>query len=67
VTQTVQSSIAWAKSTATLFSAMVSLGQALIGAIPSHWITLALVFSAGLYITLFVLGATAYRTLYLNK
>ncbi len=34
---------------------------------PSHWITLALVFAAGLYFVLFALGATAYRTLYLNK
>lgn len=67
VTQTVESSVVWAKSTATLFSTMVSLGHALLNAIPSYWITLALVFSTGLYITLFVLGATAYRTLYLNK
>lgn len=67
VTQTVESSVVWAKSTASVFSSMVSLGHALIDAIPSYWITLALVFSAGMYITLFVLGATAYRTLYLNK
>jgi hypothetical protein len=67
VTQTVENSVVWAKSTASLFSTMVSLGHALFDAIPSYWITLALVFSAGMYITLFVLGATAYRTLYLNK
>jgi hypothetical protein len=67
VTQTVENSVVWAKSTASLFSTMVSLGHALFNAIPSYWITLALVFSAGMYITLFVLGATAYRTLYLNK
>jgi hypothetical protein len=67
VTQTVESSVVWAKSTASVFSTMVSLGRALLDVIPSSWITLALVFSAGMYITLFVLGATAYRTLYLNK
>lgn len=67
VTQTVENSVVWAKSTASVFSTMVSFGRALLDVIPSYWITLALVFSAGTYITLFVLGATAYRTLYLNK
>jgi hypothetical protein len=67
VTQTVESSVTWAKSTATLFTSMVTLGRALLDIIPSYWITLALVFSAGMYIVLFALGATAYRTLYLNK
>lgn len=67
VIQTVENSVGWAKSTASLFSTMVTLGHALFSAIPSYVITLALVFSAGMYITLFVLGATAYRTLYLNK
>ncbi len=41
--------------------------QSLLNVIPGHWITLALVFAAGMYFMLFVLGATAYRTLYLNK
>jgi hypothetical protein len=67
VTQTVESSVTWAKSTATLLSTLFALGRALFDVIPSHWITLALVFAAGTYVMLFALGATAYRTLYLNK
>jgi hypothetical protein len=43
------------------------LCQSLFNVIPAHWVILGLAFAAGMYITLFVLGATAYRTLYLNK
>jgi hypothetical protein len=67
VTQTVESSVTWAKSTATLFMTMASLGRTLLDVIPSSLIFVALVVSAGLYILLIALGATAYRTLYLNK
>ncbi len=67
VTHTVESSVTWAKSTASLFSSLLTLGQSLFNVIPGTWIALALAVAAGMYITLFVLGATAYRTLYLNK
>jgi hypothetical protein len=67
VTHTVESSVTWARSTANLFSTLISIGHALLSTIPSHWITLALVFAAGMYFMLFALGATAYRTLYMNK
>ena len=67
VAQTVESSVTWARSTAGMFTSVLQLCQSLVNVIPAHWITLGLVFAAGMYITLFVLGATAYRTLYLNK
>jgi hypothetical protein len=67
VTNTVESSVTWAKSTASLFSTLISLGNSLIDAVPPLWIAVGLAFAAGMYIMLFVLGATAYRTLYLNK
>jgi hypothetical protein len=67
VTHTVESSVSWARSTASVFSSLITLGHALLSAVPSHWITLALVFAAGMYFMLFALGATAYRTLYMNK
>jgi hypothetical protein len=67
VSQTVESTISRAKSTASVFSSLLQVGQSVLNVIPGHWITLALVFAAGMYFTLFVLGATAYRTLYLNK
>ena len=67
VSQTVESTISRAKSTASVFTSMLQLGQSILNVIPAHWITLALVFAAGMYFMLFVLGATAYRTLYLNK
>ena len=67
VNQTVESSVSWAKSTATLFSTLIDLCAALFHVIPAHWLTLGLAFAAGMYFMLFALGATAYRTLYLNK
>ena len=67
VTHTVESSVSWAKSTASIASSLLTLCQSLIDAVPSTWIALGLAFAAGMYIMLFVLGATAYRTLYLNK
>jgi len=67
VSHTVESTISRAKTTASVFTSLLQVGQALFNVIPTHWITLALVFAAGMYFVLFVLGATAYRTLYLNK
>jgi hypothetical protein len=67
VSQTMENTISRAKSTASMFSTLLQIVQSLLNVIPGHWITLALVFAAGMYFTLFVLGATAYRTLYLNK
>ena len=67
VSQTVENTISRAKSTAGVFTSLLQVGQSLLNVIPGHWITLALVFAAGMYFMLFVLGATAYRTLYLNK
>jgi hypothetical protein len=67
VTHTVENSVTWAKSTASLFSSLLTLAHSLFNVIPSTWIALGLAVAAGMYITLFVLGATAYRTLYLNK
>jgi len=67
VSQTVESTISRAKSTAGVFTSLLQVFQSLLNVIPGHWITLALVFAAGMYFMLFVLGATAYRTLYLNK
>jgi hypothetical protein len=67
VSHTVESTISRARSTASVFSSLLELGQTFLDMVPAHWITIALVFAAGMYFTLFVLGATAYRTLYLNK
>ena len=67
VTHTVEKSVTWARSTAGVFETLFSLCQSLFNVIPPHWITLGLAFAAGMYLMLFALGATAYRTLYLNK
>ena len=67
VSNTVEHTILRAKTTAGVFTSLLQVGQSLFNVIPTHWITLALVFAAGMYFVLFVLGATAYRTLYLNK
>ncbi len=67
VSHTVETTISRAKTTASLFTSLLEVGQSVLNVIPAYWITMALVFAAGMYITLFVLGAAAYRTLYLNK
>jgi hypothetical protein len=67
VSQTVEGTLSRAKSTAGVFSSLLQACQTVFNVIPPHWITLALVFAAGMYFMLFVLGAAAYRTLYLNK
>jgi hypothetical protein len=67
MSQTVENTISRAKSTASVFSSLLQVCQSVLNVIPGHWVTLALVFAAGMYFMLFVLGATAYRTLYLNK
>ena len=44
-----------------------SLVSTLIHAIPPQWLVGAIALTVLLYVALFVLGATAYRTLYVNK
>jgi hypothetical protein len=67
VNQTVENSVTWARSTASTMETMLGVCRSFLDLIPSHWIIVALAFAAGMYIMLFALGATAYRTLYLNK
>jgi hypothetical protein len=67
VNRTVENSVTWAKTTVGTVEAIVGAARSLLDVIPSHWITLALAFSAGMYFMLLALGAAAYRTLYLNK
>lgn len=47
--------------------ALADFGAILVRSIPSAWIYGALACFAGLYVTLFGLGATAYRALYANR
>jgi hypothetical protein len=57
--------LAWARSTLTLATSASDLASRLAGSIPTTWIYGALGLGAILYATLFGLGATAYRALYL--
>jgi hypothetical protein len=59
--------LSWAEKTLNLFSMLGALGSAVLDAIPPHWLYAGLALAAALYIALFALGATAYRTLYMNK
>lgn len=59
--------LSWAEETTHFFSTMTELGGAVARALPPHWLAAGLIVAATLYVTLFVLGATAYRTLYMNK
>jgi hypothetical protein len=59
--------LSWAEKTLNLFSTVGVLGSTVLHAIPPHWLYAGLALAAMLYIALFALGATAYRTLYMNK
>ncbi len=67
VNRTVEDSVTWARTTAGTAETLIVTCRSLLEVIPSYWITGALVFVAGSYFMLLALGATAYRTLYLNK
>lgn len=67
VVDTLAKPLSWAERSADLFSKTISIGAAVLNAVPPHWLYLGLGLAAGLYLTLLALGATAYRTLYVNK
>jgi lysylphosphatidylglycerol synthetase-like protein (DUF2156 family) len=56
---------AWARATLTVAASTSDLASRLAGAIPATWVYGGLTLGAILYATLFGLGATAYRALYL--
>jgi hypothetical protein len=59
--------LSWAEAIADFCSAAVKVGAAVLHAVPSNWLYVGIAVAAALYLALFVLGATAYRTLYANK
>jgi hypothetical protein len=67
VVATLTRPLTWAERVADSFSRFVSFGSALFDAIPSHWLYIGAALAITLYVALLVLGATAYRTLYVNK
>jgi hypothetical protein len=67
VVETLTRPLSWAERIADTFSRFVSVGSALIDATPATWIYAGIALAGTLYIALLVLGATAYRTLYVNK
>ena len=56
--------VASLQSTARTASSFAQVGEVLLNALPSQWLTLGLAFAAVMYVLLFGLGATAYRILY---
>lgn len=67
VTSTLAQPLAWVRATSGFLSSMAALGASIVHAVPSPWLYAGLAFGAALYVALFALGATAYRTLYLRK
>ena len=59
--------VTWYEHLSSFVSTLGSLGYTLVHAIPPHWLFIGIAFTATLYVALFALGATAYRTLYVNK
>jgi hypothetical protein len=59
--------VTWYEHLSSFVATLGSLGNTLIHAIPPHWLFIGIAFTATLYVVLFALGATAYRTLYVNK
>jgi hypothetical protein len=58
---------AWMDAGATVMRALGDFVTATLQGIPSLWLYGALATIAGLYVTLFGLGAAAYRTLYASR
>jgi hypothetical protein len=67
VVETLTRPMSWAEGTADGFSRFISLGAAIIDAIPPLWLYAGIAIAITLYLSLLVLGAAAYRTLYVNK
>jgi hypothetical protein len=67
VVETIAKPLSWAETGADLFSKTVSLASVVFDAIPSTWLYAAAAIALTLYFALLVLGATAYRALYVNK
>ncbi|MEP7246299.1 MAG: hypothetical protein ABI885_21840 [Gammaproteobacteria bacterium] len=59
--------LSWVGRTAHFFATLADMGSVVLAAVPPHYLYVGLFVAATLYVALFVLGATAYRTLYLNK
>lgn len=66
-TPVVTRSVSFYEHAASFLSTLGSLVSTLFHAIPPQWLVGALVLTVVLYLALFALGATAYRTLYVNK
>jgi hypothetical protein len=67
VVATIATPLSWAETSADLFSKTINLAAIVLNAIPSHWLYAGVCVAAALYLALLVLGATAYRTLYVSK
>lgn len=67
VVGTLAKPLSWAETGADLFSKTISLLAVVLQAIPSHWLYAGIALAGALYLALLALGATAYRTLYVNK
>ena len=66
-TPVVERSVSLYEHSASFLATLRSLVSTLIHAIPPQWLAGAIALTALLYVALFILGATAYRTLYVNK
>jgi hypothetical protein len=67
VVDTIAKPLSWAEASVSLFSKTINLAAVVLNAIPSTWLYAGIGLAITLYLALFVLGATAYRALYVNK
>lgn len=67
VVDTIAKPLSWAEASANLFSKTVNLASLVFDAIPTMWLYAGAGVALTLYFALLVLGATAYRALYVNK
>jgi hypothetical protein len=56
----------WLHEPVSLIAAAADVGASLIRVVPSYWLYGGVATALGLYVLLFGLGATAYRTLYID-
>lgn len=67
VVDSIAKPLSWAETGADLLSKTVGLASVVVNAVPTHWLYAGIGLAVALYLALLALGATAYRTLYVNK
>jgi hypothetical protein len=67
VVATISRQLSWAETGVDLVSKAFGVAGLIVHAVPSHWLYGGIALAATLYVAVLILGATAYRALYMNE